>query len=337
MQDGPRVWVSSRSCRKGKSYHLRWLDASGKWRSRSAGTDRKYADRKAANLEDELVKGTHRDVRRVSWREFATEHVAMIPGSLNAKDAERTLELFFEACEPYGPHAVNFAMVERFVRFLRKAGNSTATVNKRLRYLRAAFNKAIKRGYVARSPMDGWEWQREEEKIPRALTDSEKTALSAACPTDQWKAFVYVALTTGCRRGELLSLDWSRIDFDNAQAVITSTKARRDRVQPLSGEAVSMLRKLQPKTLRDGGPFRSMCESNLPHAFKAIVKKAEIDPCTVHDLRRTFCTDLARLGVNQLIVQRLAGHATSATTAKFYQRVDDSMKRDAIEKLACTG
>ncbi len=337
MQDGPRVWVSSRTYRKRKSYHVRWLDVSGRWRSKAVEGDRKCADREAARLENELVQGTHRDVRRVSWDEFATDHVAKIPGKLNAKDAKKTLELFADACKPYGPHAVTFGMVERFVQHLRKAGNSTATVNKRLRYLRAAFNKAIKRGRIARNPMDGWEWQREEEKIPRALTESEKTALLAACPTDQWKAFVYVALVTGCRRGELLSLEWSRVDLEGAQAVITGTKAHRDRVQPLNADAVSMLRKLQPQTLKDAGPFRSMNENNLPHVFKGIVTKAGIGSCTVHDLRRTFCTDLARLGVNQLVVQRLAGHATSATTARYYQWVDDSMKRDAIEKLACTG
>ncbi len=54
----------------------------------------------------------------------------------------------------------------------------------------------------------------------------------------------------------------------------------------------------------------------------------------VHDLRRTFCTDLAKLGVNQLVVQQLAGHANSKTTEVFYQRVDDDTKRDAVERLA---
>ncbi|MCH7591309.1 MAG: site-specific integrase [Planctomycetes bacterium] len=57
-------------------------------------------------------------------------------------------------------------------------------------------------------------------------------------------------------------------------------------------------------------------------------------PCTIHDLRRTFCTDLARLGVNQAIVQGLAGHASAATTATYYQNINDDMRRDAVAKLA---
>ena len=121
-----------------------------------------------------------------------------------------------------------------------------------------------------------------------------------------------MALTTGCRRGELLGLTWDRVNFGEACLVITGTKARRDRTQPLSVEAVGMLRALQASTLKHAGPFGNLNANTTPKHFRAIVKAAEIASCTIHDLRRTFCTDLARLGVNQLVVQRLAGHSTGA-------------------------
>lgn len=69
-------------------------------------------------------------------------------------------------------------------------------------------------------------------------------------------------------------------------------------------------------------------------AFRKLVEAAGIERCTVHDLRRTFCCDLARLGTNQLVVRRLAGHVDYSTTAKYYQRVDMEMKRDAVSKLS---
>ena len=67
---------------------------------------------------------------------------------------------------------------------------------------------------------------------------------------------------------------------------------------------------------------------------RRIVEAAGINRCTVHDLRRTFCSDLAAAGVNQVVVQRLAGHASMATTAQYYQAVGDQTKRAAIRKLA---
>ena len=144
---------------------------------------------------------------------------------------------------------------------------------------------------------------------------------------------VCLALALRRRIGELLGLEWSRVNLDDAQIVVTGTKGHKDRVQPLNGDATAKLNGLRASTLRDGGPFRAMRYTVTAKQFQNIVKAAGIAHCTLHDLRRTFCTDLARLGVNQMVVQRLAGHASSATTAKYYQYADDGMKRDAVAKL----
>ena len=72
-------------------------------------------------------------------------------------------------------------------------------------------------------------------------------------------------------------------------------------------------------------------------ASAQIVSRAGIAHCTIHNLRDTFCTDLARAGVNQKIIQELVGHETMATTAKFYQFVNTDTKRDAVRRLANVG
>jgi len=336
MNNDAKVWLSGRKRGDGKTtWRLRWSTADGRTKCRSIGTDRKRAEHERAKLAVELERGLWQDTKRIGWGEFVAEHVGRIPDGANRVDAERTLRMFGEVCRPSGPRAVSYRMLESFREHLREKGNSVATRNKRFRYLRAALRQAVRRGYVTRTPMDGWAFEREEQQIPRALTADEKGKLLGACPSHQWRTFVFVALTTGCRRGELLGLTWDRVDFVNQRIVVTGTKAHRDRVQPLSAQAVAMLRELQAATLKDGGPFLSVgTESSIVHKYRAIVKRAGIVECTIHDLRRTFCTDLARLGVNQLIVQRLAGHSTAAVTAKYYQAVDDGMKRDAVAKLA---
>lgn len=182
--------------------------------------------------------------------------------------------------------------------------------------------------------MVGWAWAKVDQKAPRVLTADEKTTLLDACPTDQWRAFVFVALTTGCRRGELLGLTWNRVDLEIGGIVVTDTKAHRDRTQPLNEQAIRMLRGLQASTLKDGGPFQSLKSVNAANRFRIISERFGIDHCCIHDLRKTFCTDVARLGVNQLVGQRLAGHGCAATTATYFQFVNDDMKREAIAKLA---
>lgn len=332
----PRVWIRKRKLTNGKTtYDLRWLCIeTGGWKSRKIGTDKRRAIREAATLEQSLYDGTYRPERTMTWERFTQEHVERLdrrPSTV--QDVKRTLEWFGTVCGLESPRGVSYGHVERFVLHLKGKGNGTATVNKRLRYVKAALNRAMKRGYVKRNVMADWEWAKVEQRVPRTLTDDEKGKLLKACPSDQWTAFVLTALTTGCRRGELLGLTWARVDFDNARIIVTQTKGHRDRIQPLSDELVGILRALQASTLKDGGPFRSMNENTICAHFRAIVDAAGIESCTIHDLRKTFCTDLLRAGVNQLVVQNLAGHASPATTARYYCWVDDSTKRNAVAKL----
>ena len=339
MIDETRVCLSSRKRVNGRrSWHARWRDSeTGQRRSKYVGTDKRAAKAEAAKIAVELTNGTYVETETVSWHDFVEQHLSAFEGAIETvKDIRRTLTWFGQVCKPAGPHAVSYRMIEAFVAHLRDGRkNSIAVRNKRLRYVRAALNAAVKRQQAKKNPFELWEWTREEQKIPRALSADEKAKLLDACPGHQWRTFVSVAMTTGCRLGEMLSLEWSRVQFgDEPQIIVTVTKGKRDRIQPLSVEAATMLRTLQADTLKDAGPFRAWRKTTVEKHFRKIVESAGIERCTIHDLRKTFCTDLARLGVNQLVVQRLAGHISGATTAKFYQHVDDGMKRAAVEKLS---
>ena len=345
-----RVWISSRKLKSGKrSYYLRWIDpGTGKWRNQKVGTDRKRAEREAAKHEDKLQQGTYVDVQRIGWAQFVQEHLATKKASAHRDGIERTLLGFGEVCNPAGPHAITYAMLERYDAYLSQHGNppikprgnkekpsAIATRNLRLRILRAALNKAVKRGYVAKSPMGDWVWEAEDSPAPRALDGTEKKALLSASPDHRWQTFIHVGYSTGCRLNEIRRLAWDRVSFDRAEIHVTETKGKRDRVIPLTPQAVQMLRKLQASTLKDGGPFLGMGHTRtIQKHFDDIVTAAKIKRCTIHNLRDTFCTDLARAGINQKIVQELAGHESIATTAKYYQYVPDDAKRDAVRRAA---
>ncbi|MFM0288911.1 tyrosine-type recombinase/integrase [Paraburkholderia megapolitana] len=53
-----------------------------------------------------------------------------------------------------------------------------------------------------------------------------------------------MALHTGCRKNELLKLEWSRVDFERRVFVLEAkhTKAHRRRVVPLNDEAIAVLK-----------------------------------------------------------------------------------------------
>jgi len=61
--------------------------------------------------------------------------------------------------------------------------------------------------------------------------------------------------------------------------------------------------------------------------------RAEIRRCTFHDLRRTFVSHLAMAGVNEAVVQQLAGHTSMATTLKYHTGIMPEALRAAQVQL----
>jgi integrase/recombinase XerD len=113
----------------------------------------------------------------------------------------------------------------------------------------------------------------------------------------------------------------------------------------LSEEAISYLERWL--ALRGDAPGPLLCRiwkggqlqrdrSMNPDAVWRILQKrgrlAGLESFSPHDLRRTFCSDLLDAGVDIVTVQKLAGHASPVTTAK-YDRRGEEAKRRAVQKL----
>ena len=132
-----------------------------------------------------------------------------------------------------------------------------------------------------------------------------------------------------------MGLTWDRIKLDRAVAEITDTKAHQVRLAYLPPDVVSLLQelRLQPDSPKHTGPFATM-GNNLNRACGRIVKRAGIAYTVAHDSRRSFATDLARANVSQRVAQSLCGHASMATTGKYYQAVDEKMARAALVRIA---
>lgn len=342
MNDESRVWVTKLK-RKGKhAYALRWIDyATGKFRSRVVGTDRKLADREAVKLEDQLERGTFKDVRKIGWAEFVEDHVGKIEGACNRTEAKRTLDEFGTMVPVRTLSSVKYATIESYIAKLRKGGNSVATRNKKCRYLRAAFNRAIKRGYASTNPVTSDLFQTEEQRQIRIIDKTEEAKLLTAADElygFRLRAFIQTALSTGARRGELLGLTWMNVTLDDGDASVlfTHTKGRKDRSVPVDDDVADVLLRLKAKTLQAGGPFVGLAD-NIGRMWRRIVEHAGTLNVSMHDLRRTFVTRLIQCGVPLPTVQRLAGHSNIKTTLAHYNRVDTTDMRKAIERLRKLG
>jgi len=217
---------------------------------------------------------------------------------------------------------------------------SPASANRDLRTLKSVFQRAVERGYLRENPFGRLRPVREAEQEIRVLSTDEIERLLGACPSTFWRALVFILVTTGLRRGEALALQWADVDLDGGLVHIRCTdthrtKSGRNRVVPLVPAAVGLLRAFRAE---GSGPYVFETEGgSVPlrrlREFRKIVKAAGIPACTLHDLRRTYVSSLAMGGVNQAVVQKLAGHASIDTTIRHYTNILPDALRAAPLRL----
>ncbi|MCP3885401.1 MAG: tyrosine-type recombinase/integrase, partial [Propionibacteriaceae bacterium] len=233
---------------------------------------------------------------------------------------------------------INTVMVERFYS-ARLEAVAKATANKELRTVKAAFTRAVRRGYLRENPGRYVKPVRVPQKALRVLSTGDVGKLIEACPTDRWRAFIALAVTTGLRRGELLALRWQDVDINTMTVHVRntadhSTKSGKERAVALQSAVVPLLQRLGRRgALVFHTATGTSMANNIERGFNAIVKRAGIKRCTMHDLRRTFVSQLAMAGVNQAVVQQLAGHASITTTVRHYTHIMPEALRSATEKL----
>lgn len=342
MNGEARVWVATRPLVSGKrSYRLRWIcPIKHRWDSRPIGNDRKRAEREAAKLEGELNAGTYAATRKISWDAFVEDHVTKIDGEMHADTTKRILTEFGEVTRVSEPTQVSYPMVEQYVAWMSKKGLAPSTINKHLTYLTTAMIRAVKRGYAGKNWVDSDFRKTVDKKEIRVLSaDEEPRLMNSATDLygEHMATLIRFALRTWGRTGEVLTLSWKDVLLDDGSLHFRSTKSHEDRFIPLdpSTGIVDELRRLQAKTMQDGGPFKAFRNrSALRKKWLRIVADAKIVPhITVHDLRRTGITRALLGNMPPVAVMKMAGHKNLTTTMRYYTRVDQRDLREALRRM----
>ena len=338
-----RAWIMTRRGRRGLTYAVRWYDDRNRLRTESAGPSKRNAEDLRRRRELEMNAGMLQTTEPIRLKAFASEHVEIIrpqimPGS--AADQALVLRHLVRWAGDVWLEKLTPGVMERYI--AHRAGLVKApTVNREIRTLKAIFERAKRRTYLKRNPLRGLKPLREPERTLRVLTAEEVEKLLTACPSGAWRAFVFLALTTGMRRGELTALQWADVDVEGGCLEVRCTehhltKSGRNRTIALTPDGSTLLAGLRRKATTDwifanrfGRPWG---ESTL-RSFRKIVKAAEIARCTPHDLRRTFCSHLAMAGVSEAVVMKIAGHASADTTRKHYTRILPEAQRAAPLRL----
>jgi integrase len=323
-------------------YRIEFKDQHGLTRTASSGMkDRRCAEALAAKIEHNAqrlragmpadhaeVTGPYLSLYRAgrNWQEFREEYARRVLDGLAPASkivAEECLDRFERLMKPATVAGITDGMVADFVVALRglrgrKIGElaSPATVNKNLRYLRAALCKARKWGYAAQSP--DVTFDKEPRHLPRFITPEHFAAVYEACenatkpaglpysPAAWWRGLVVLLYMTGWRIAQALAFRRDALDLTAATVTAFSSAAenrgKRDTLIALHPLAVEHLRPLAgpgqvvfpwPHHRRTLDEERADIQEAAGIALPCRAAHEHTRHCHVygfHDIRRAFAT-----------------------------------------------
>jgi integrase len=232
----------------------------------------------------------------------------------------------------------------------RAAQVKPATVNNEFNRLRHMLGMAVRWGYLKANPCKGVKELKEPPGRIRYLTPEEYDHLMIALdpetlrknPYNAGREFsqllnvylrpiVLVALHSGLRRSEILSLRRQSIDWQNRRIIIEYTKNGERRMIPMNDTLYETLKRL-PARLDSDFLFPGVKPNIVTLAFRRAVKRAGIPDFHLHDLRHSFASHLTMSGANLRTVQTLLGHRDMRMTMR-YTHLSPEHPQGAVKAL----
>lgn len=203
-------------------------------------------------------------------------------------------------------------------------GVKNSTINRELTILRSALNYYAKHHdhYDKKNPFNGFRLF-EQDYIPRFLNLSEcRKLLKSALAYDNQNLhdFIVIALNTGCRSGELLSLTWDNVYIDDGYFIIRNSLSKNKKTvyKPINKQTKQALERLKK---HHKWVFYNHKTDNRIRSFRRgfayAVERAKLGHVRIHDLRHTFASLLVKQGVPLYHVSTLLGHSDIRITQKY--------------------
>ena len=234
---------------------------------------------------------------------------------------------------------------ERVVVFHARLSGVPYAANRAVALLSRMYRAAAAWGMVpdGTNPCRGIGRHRERRR-ERFLTDTEfrrlGTVLDGAVAdggvSGHAVAAIRLLLLTGCRKSEILSLNWQGVDLAAGEIRLADSKTG-PRAVPLSSPAVRVLEELprladSPWVIPGQKPGTHM--TNLDGPWRIVRKRAGLDDVRIHDCRHSFASRALMLGESLPVIAKLLGHRQIRTTSRYAHLERDSVKASAARVAA---
>jgi len=198
-----------------------------------------------------------------------------------------------------------------------KDGNRTTEYD--LVLLRHAWNIAVNEWdwKLPTNPVQKVRFPKPSPHRERRLRQGEYELLKTNCKERVWYLWpvIELAIETGMRIGELLSLEWKNIYLDSNRLVLNTTKNGKARIVPLTAIAKAVLKQIN----QDDDKVFPVTDVAVRQAWERLRASCEITDLTFHDLRHEAISRLFEKGLNVPEVASISGHKTPSQLFRYVQ------------------
>lgn len=253
---------------------------------------------------------TIRDLHKLTVADLLTRYESEITPTKRGERAERSrLQILkrhsiahVRLCDLSGASAARY-------RDDRLKAVQPASVRRELVVLRHMFEVArLEWGIpLPSNPVHAIKLPKDSTPRERRLEDGEiGKIIDALGSRSAWylQPFIALAVETGMRRGELLSIRWQDIDLDGRTARILKTKNGHPRTIPLTPKAIEILLSLK----RTEDRVFPVSPNALRLAWERLRVKAGVKDLRLHDLRHEAVSRFFELGLSVPEVALISGH-----------------------------
>lgn len=346
---------------------------TGRYRqiSRTVHGGKRKAQEEIARIVSSVADGRHRGTKAtVSFlMERWLEHLERLGRSPKTLEGYRSLVT--RGIEPalgrIELRKLTAADIDGFYSWLAKKGLADNTIHHYHACLAAALRQAVRWGWIDHSPTlrATAPSLHHREVMPPTIDEVRLAVVELERKDPEFASLVFVAATTGCRRGELCALRWSDIDLRGATLTVnralTDTrssglvekdpKAHRPRRIALDSSTVAALRAqrrtVEERSAQVGIPLvadgfvwspeidgsRPLRPDHVSGAWRRIARRLGFPHVRFHDLRHFSATVLASSGVDVRTIAGRLGHAHPAITLRTYAHFMEAADREAASVM----
>jgi len=247
------------------------------------------------------------------------------------KDLQQFAEFLEEQYNLNLPHVVRPEYIRSWIVALMQSGISPRSVNRKLSVLKSYFRFLEKKKIVKKSPMAQIISPKTGKRLPVVIKKENLNRLfdQMEFPDDfegvRSKLILELLYQTGIRKGELIKLKLSDVNFELEQLIVNG-KGNKQRIVPFNTRLTTMLENYiqlrNSEFLPDingslfvtnsGQPLYPKFVYNLVKKYLSLVTTE--DQKGPHVLRHSFATHLLENGTNLRHIQKLLGHSSTKTT-----------------------